>query len=232
MEVKKKLRCHQDEALKKLRLVNEPSVIESSDSEYSSSDESGSRDENYEKESYRAKEKEIKRKQNDNYYRIDFENIKYLTYDTKRDALIEVAEWSKETQIESKLRSPNEIYKSEGDDEKNDPEKTNKENADAAEDEAVDQGKEGILVKQIEYALSKEETQPTITRMKWISFFVFVFYIGFASLFLAMFLNSMAWMIENITLIYQSYDLIENTIYGIFHTRELVLLNNPKYTLL
>jgi hypothetical protein len=37
-------------------------------------------------------------------------------------------------------------------------------------------------------------------------------------------------MNENISLIYDSYNLIENTINSVYHVRELILLNNPKYT--
>ena len=218
-----------EEALNKLKKINEPSVIET-DSEYSSD---SSFDQNIlteNEDQIIAAEKETKRKQNDDYYRIDFENIKFLQYELKKDFIVEVGEWPKESQVDSKCKKPDELQKKEGDNEKDETAGANKENPEGTEEEMVDQGKEGILVKQIEYALSKEETQPTITRMKWFSFFVFLIYIGFASLFLALFLNSMSVMTENVNVIEESYNLIENTIYSIFHTREVVLLNNPKYT--
>jgi hypothetical protein len=138
-------------------------------------------------------------------------------------------DWVKDSQVE--FKKTEDFKKKEEEVVKADQNVEKKENLEGVEEEVVgDQGKEGILIKQIEYALSKEESQPTITRMKWISFFVFLFCVGLASLFLILFLNAMSWVIENVLLIYNTYDLIENTIYGIFHTRELVLLNNPKYT--
>ncbi len=78
--------------------------------------------------------------------------------------------------------------------------------------------------------MSKEENQPTITRMKWVSFIIFIIFISLATVFLLIFLSTLSNIQENIRLIYYSYTLISNKVYSIFHTRELVLLNNPKYT--
>ncbi len=220
-----------EEALKKMAVNREPSISESlEDSDYSSEDYSKEESKDYSEESsISSGDKSAKRKLSDQYFRINFNNIKFLIYDNKKETLIEVTDWVKDSQVEFKKtedfkKKENEEIKSENNGEK-------KENLEGTEEEVVgDQGKEGILIKQIEYALSKEESQPTITRMKWISFFVFLVCVGIASVFLVFFLSAMSWVIENVGLIYNTYDLIENTIYGIFHTRELVLLNNPKYT--
>jgi hypothetical protein len=164
----------------------------------------------------------------EDYYQVNFSNIKFLVYDMKKETLIEMTEWEKESQVDFKK---NEDYKKKDKDDGKNSSSSQKSDKDAnTDEEVVENGKEGILIKQIEYALNKEETQPTITRMKWISFFVFLIYVGLSALFLALFLNAMSWIIENVLMIYNSYDLIENTIYGIFHVRELVLLNNPQYT--
>ena len=48
-----------------------------------------------------------------------------------------------------------------------------KEVVETTEEDALENNKEAVLIKQIEYALNKTENQPTITRMKWISFFIF-----------------------------------------------------------
>jgi hypothetical protein len=66
--------------------------------------------------------------------------------------------------------------------------------------------------------------------MKLISLVIFLTFIALASIFLALFLSTLGRMQENIKLVYHSYTLIINTVYSLFHTRELVLLNNPKYT--
>jgi hypothetical protein len=219
-----------EEALKKIAVNREPTVNESlEESDYSSEDYSKEESKDYSEESSVESEKSAKRRVGDEYFRINFNNIKFLIYDNKKETLIEVTDWVKDSQVEFKKtedfkKKEEEVVKQEQNAEK-------KENLEGVEEEVVgDQGKEGILIKQIEYALSKEESQPTITRMKWISFFVFLICVGIASLFLVLFLNAMSWVIENVLLVYDTYDLIENTIYGIFHTRELVLLNNPKYT--
>jgi hypothetical protein len=230
-----------EEALKKLKLANAEPEVES-DSSYSSDTSFEQNIQSDEPQTVggpvinnvvQAEKETVKRKtqqQDTDWYRVDLETVKFLQYELKKDFIVEVMDWVKESQVEAKCKRPEEgSMKRENEDEKVETADGNKESPEGLEEEAIEQGKEGILVKQIEYALSKEETQPTITRMKWYSFFVFLIYCGFASLFLALFLVSLGVVTENINNVFRSYDLIENTIYSVFHTRELVLLNNPKY---
>lgn len=220
-----------EEALRRLHKIPTDIEVEESSvytSEYSNSVDQSDIVSSESSNSVSVSERVPKKKQNDEYYRINFNNFKFLIYDYKKDALVEVVDWEKESHVEYKK---NEDFKKKDQSEvKTDSSKTAKEKQEVVEEEVNDnQGKEGIIIKQIEYALSKEETQPTITRMKWISFFIFLVFIGIAAVFLALFLNSVTDITENINLVYDIFTLVANTIYGVFHTRELILLNNPKY---
>jgi hypothetical protein len=220
------------EGEKKLKAGQED-LNESGSSNDESSSQSDNRDQsnnvsNLDSEDESGSEKESVVRRIEDYYQVNFSNIKYLVYDMKKETLNEITEWEKESQVEFKKNE--DFKKSDKDEGKNAASSQKSDKEAATEEEVVENGKEGILIKQIEYALNKEETQPTITRMKWISFFVFLIYVGMSAIFLALFLNAMSWIIENVSMVYSSYDLIENTIYGVFHVRELVLLNNPQYT--
>jgi len=142
-----------------------------------------------------------------------------------------VSEWVRESQVEYK-RNEDTRKKSTNSLDKIDKNKINTDQIEKIEEEDNKDslGKENIVIKQIEYALNKEETQPTIVRMKWVSFFVFVVFIGLGAVFMIFFLNSISDATAHINIIYNAYELIQNTVYGIFHTRELILLNNNNYT--
>lgn len=232
-----------DEAIKKIK--KDPTIKESEDSDsQSDSDYSYSQSQSGKSQSEKsisggaAANSNLKKKLNDDYYMVNMNPIKFLIYDFNKETLVEIIDNNKMSQIEIKR---NEDHRK----------KELQENKDGAAKKGVGEaavgqanglletqeeneldafGKEVILIKQIEYALSKEENQPTITRMKWISLLIFIIFIGLASVFLAMFLSTLGSIQENIKLIYNSYTLISNTVYSLFHTRELVLLNNPKYT--
>jgi len=170
-----------------------------------------------------------KKRRNEEYYIVNMLQVKLLFYDHSKECIIEVPDGNKLSQFEAKK---NEDFK------KKDPDIENKytikhslsELGDDSEEDLEDINiKESILIKQIEYTLSKEENQPTITRLKYISFFLFILIIGMTALFLALFLISNNIINENIILINDTFTLIFNTIYGTFHTRELILLDNPKY---
>jgi hypothetical protein len=231
-EVKEAIR---EEAIKKINL--ESSLVESNSSSATNSENS-----NYEEEEESEIEDSVvspnnhflseKHKQNLEYYPVDFNNFKLLTYDYKQNAIVEVTEWIKESQVEYKR---NEDTRKKSDDpinklEKKKNAKDQTEQIEEEEEVKDNQGKENILIKQIEYALNKEETQPTIVRMKWMSFFIFLVYIGLGAVFMIFFLDSILNIKEHINIVYDTYDLIQNSIYGMYHARELILLNNHKYT--
>ncbi len=166
---------------------------------------------------------------------MNLTNIKFFIYDFKKESLNESREHqNKISQVEfkknedySKIKEELIIKDVSAEVKKEVLEANNKGNN---EEDAMEYNRESVLIKQIEYALNKTENQPTITRLKWISFFIFSGIVTLSSLFLYLFLNSVNLMTENITLIYDSYSLVSNTVYSIYHTRELILLNNPRYT--
>jgi len=226
-----------DEAIKKIK--KDPTIKES--------EEESSDSQSYSEYSYSQSQsignsegdKELggnnPKKKIDDYYMVNMAPIKFLIYDFKKETLVEIIGNNKISQVELKR---NEDYKKKEIDEnlKDKDKKVEGGNGEknghleTQEENDLDVfGKEGILIKQIDYALSKEENQPTITRMKWISVIIFIIFIALASVFLGMFLSTLGNIQENIKLIYNSYTLITNTVYSLFHTRELVLLNNPKY---
>lgn len=171
---------------------------------------------------------ENRERKSEDYYQVNLSQIKFLIYDYKKEALIESSEKIKMSQVEFKK---SEDYNKKEELIVKELVVSKKEVLETNEDDPNDStNKEAVLIKQIEYALSKEENQPTITRMRWISFFIFVAFITLSTLFLSMFISSVSLISENIGLVYDSYDLISNTIYSVYHTRELILLNNPKYT--
>jgi len=89
---------------------------------------------------------------------------------------------------------------------------------------------EYILMKQLEYALSKQETAPEITRLRIVSSINFLIIIVIIIIFFAFMILSQNNLQGNINLVSNYFNLILNSISGVFYTRELILLNNPKYT--
>ena len=219
------------DAIKKI--TREKTVIES---EFDSSDNySNSYSDNMENSqsndhSMSQKSMTLKKKSSDEYYHVNMSAIKLLIYDTSKEALVEIDDGNKISQME--MKKNHDHKKKDEEFLTNKPKKSStSEKVDDSEEELEDLNmKEGILIKQIEYALSKEENQPTITFMKYISFFIFLLIITSTGVFLAFFLISNDILTENKNLIYNSFTLIYNTIFGIYHSRELILLNNPKYT--
>jgi len=217
-----------DEANKKLKKENTNNELESvlpSADEYSYSDKfenSGSEISSNNENNNMG----LKQKKNEEYYQVSMESIKLLIYDIKKESLVEAQEQIKISQVELKKT---EDYSNKEELHIKEIEITKKEIVETTDDDSIENNKEAVLIKQIEYALSKEENQPTIIRMKFFSFFIFIGIMSLATLFLYLFLDSVSLINENVVLIYNSYKLIVNTIYSIYHIRELNLLNNPKY---
>ena len=105
-------------------------------------------------------------------------------------------------------------------------ESTNEENASEEENSKID----AVLVKQIEYALRKEEFQPEIMKLKWISFLTYAALIVITSILFSLFISNTNSTRENLKMITDLHQLIANVITGIYFNRELVLYNNEKFT--
>ncbi len=221
-----------EEVSKKLK--KEDSIIEDNSEDFHSNTQ-GSGSGSYEDSessinSIENKNAQFKQKKNEEYYQVKMTNIKFLIYDNKKKSLVEATDQPKISQVELKKNEDySKNYQDELDTKDIQYKKKDAVISEVIEDDSIENNKEAVLIKQIEYALNKAENQPTITRMKWISFFIFGAIITLTSLFLYLFLDSVGLLSENIKLIYNSYNLISNTVYSIYHVRELILLNNPKY---
>jgi hypothetical protein len=89
---------------------------------------------------------------------------------------------------------------------------------------------ENIILKQLEYALTKKETQPDIERMKHVTFTYFISIFVFLIVFIVLFITYQNNIKTNFSIIDNSYQLLTNNLFGLYYTREIILLNNPNYS--
>ena len=167
------------------------------------------------------------------YYKVNFTKIKFILYNFKKNAFLEVEKWDKRDQVEIVTSNePKREYIQEltTDDSMN---KTPGNNISEIPNPTFEQDLESqhkALVNQIEYALQKQETQPSITKMKWVSFFVFLLLMSGGVAILVIIIITLNHIEENIKLVrYSLYLLFLNT-YEAYYIRELTLLNNENYT--
>jgi len=171
----------------------------------------------------------IKNKDPNGYYTVNFTNMKLLCYDFKSGIIKEYPKDDyKISQVEMKK---NEDFKKSDSNSIKKVQETNEKEKLLVNKESLEiTGTESILVKQIEYALTKQENQPTIVRMRWICLIIFVIFLSLTSLFLALFISAENELIQNFDLINYSFQLLYNTVIGVFHVKELTLLMNSRYT--
>ena len=228
-----------DEAEKKIKLKKkdvDPTIEDGENSavdgsqEYSDSGSENELEESSEElKSFTKRSDKSKKKIINDYYHVNMNNLKLLIYDHKSGIIREYTKDEfKVSQVEFKK---NEDFRksdsSEG--KKVDDPGFEKENTVLHDENIETNASESILVKQIEYALSKEEKQPTIIKMKWISIIIFIIILILTCLFLGFFIFVQNDLILNFQMINYSFQLIYNTVIGVFHVKELTLLNNAKY---
>ena len=170
---------------------------------------------------------------NDEYYRVNLSPIKYSIYDYVKLMVVDVPDYKKISQVELKMsgEKENEILKQTPNNQQG---KTTIVRTDITKFVNVDsldsKINQTIIIKQIEYSLGKEETQPSIVRLRIISFIVFIILISIGLSLLYTILYCHKIIKENIILIINSYDLLAYNCLGIYYSKELVLLNNENYT--
>ena len=243
-----------EEAIKKIQNINDNNSFENEEEEEEEEEESfenaSSSLNSSEKNniSFSKKEREkikitlensIKSK-NDDYYKVNMTNIKYSKYDYVKLMVVDVPDYKKISQVETKItgEKENQFYRQNSNQSNNGNNKNNKGknrlktdftkfvNANN-HDSKINQS---IIIKQIEYSLGKEETQPSIIKLRIISFNVFLLLnsIGIALLIAILYCHKI--IKENIILTENSFDLIVLNCKGVYYTRELILLNNENYT--
>ena len=171
---------------------------------------------------------------NDSYYKVDLSKIKYILYNFTRNAFLEVTNWEKIDQVT--LKTSNE-HKKDSNSLSTKEDKSSKHihtknlhNITNKPPETDMEAQQRAIANQIEYALEKEETQPSITKMKWISLFMFTLLLCGGILSLVAILTSLNTLKENIIIIENSLQILLYNSYGLFYVRELTLLNNKYYT--
>ena len=155
-----------------------------------------------------------------NYYQVKCLNeIRFSIYDFKKRRLIEVPKIKRESQVEYKKKEniPNFIQKKK---------KPKREFIEYEEPEETDT----VQVKQIEYALRKEQFQPEIVKLKYVSLGLYLSITILAAILFSIFIKDDKILKENLLIIKNSHDLLQNCINGLYLIRELVLLNNEKYS--
>lgn len=165
----------------------------------------------------------------DDYYFVNMRPIKFLVYDFKSDKLVEISDEFRQSQVEFKkhenFSKPNTRLV------RKQTKRKKKEKKNEEKKEKEDQiNNEYILMKQLEYALSKQETQPEITRLRIVSSINFFIIIAMIIIFFSFMIVSQNNLKDNLNLISNSFSLIINSISGVYYSRELILLNNPSYT--
>jgi len=168
------------------------------------------------------------------YYQVDMSSIIFLIYDHKKNTIVEIKDKNRQSQVEfkkyedSKKMEKLSLIKKQ-------TEKKRKESGLMLEENLAEENNitnnETILLKQIEYALGKEESQPEIIKLKSISFLIFFIIILINILFFVYFLINTNQISNTLDLIDNSYKLISNSLTGVYFIRELLLINNPTYNM-
>ena len=170
--------------------------------------------------------------ENDNYYKVNLSNLHFLMYNFSRNVCSEVKDWEKISQVDSVI---NIQKKSVEKDQKKDiiKKQTQKNDYFTPINKVNTINKEQDIksfFEEIEYSLSKEESQKSIRNLARLSFLIYSFLIVI-SIITLLYINSFLKEIkENSILINNSYLLIVLNSYGIYYCRELILLNNENYT--
>ena len=177
------------------------------------------------KEDIKMPQQEKKVKYEYDYYHVKgLNNMKFLIYDFKKGRLIDVPKIKRESQVEYKKKEgiPNFI---------GGPPKEKIER-DGNDDE--EQENETAEVKRIEYALQKEQFQPEIVKLKWISFIIYIALMSISIILLYLIIIDYKEINENILIINNSRILQTDLLLGLYYIRELTLLsisnnNSSKY---
>ena len=173
-------------------------------------------------------------KPDDDFYKINFSKIKYSVYDFNKGIAIELKDYNKVYEVEKKIQEF--IKKRDSQDNSHNENIINKGTLKGRTNNKINniillpETKESILLKEIEYALTKEDVHESITRFNKISLLVFILIIGIGFISLYYILYSIKLIKMNSELIINSYLLLIYNSLGIYYTKELVLLNNENYT--
>jgi len=152
------------------------------------------------------------------YYHVkSLNDIKFLIYDFKYNKLIDIKKLKRESQVEYKKKEKLPIMLKK---------QKKEEIKEYIEDEEID----SVQSKKIEYALRKEEFQPEIIKLKYLSIIIYLTYMILMIVLLIILYKNDKKVKEYLKIIEENHLLNCNMIYGLNLIRELTLLNNEKYT--
>ena len=151
------------------------------------------------------------------YYHVKgLNNMRFLIYDFKKGRLIDVPKIKRESQVEYKKKEgiPNFI----GGPPKEKVERDGNDDDDEQENETAE-------VKRIEYALQKEQFQPEIVILKYISFCIYAALMAISIILLYLIISNYKEINEIILVINNSRILQTDLALGLYNIRELTLLS-------
>ena len=182
----------------------------------------------------------------ENYYKVNFDKIKFSVYDFKRKMFVE-RHYEKISQVDLKKRENHHKRQSsvfddpslEGDLNDNYKRDNNKPRSSSYLSGNISiinqldalslKDKKIILIKQIESSLSKQDSHSELASFQIFGCIFFIIVIGFIIGFAITFTKTKSFLNENFNMIKYSYNLITLTLNSLAHIRELILLSNDRY---
>lgn len=165
----------------------------------------------------------------DDYYKVNLQNIKLSIYSYAQKTIVEVANYTKKSQVERKMNQQEDDYQTE-----NTQMQTSKsiKKIDLFQDSEKNNmiNQEQLLTQQIKYALSKKEAQPTIIKLRWVVVSIILFTLLFGSIWLGLLINAKLIIDNNFYLIKFSYRLLINCLISHAYIRDLTILQHENYT--
>jgi hypothetical protein len=177
------------------------------------------------------------------YYHVScISDIKFSIYDFKQRRLLDIPCIKRESQVEykkteicSKIHSTlqNKLDNTNPNDNSINNYYTNNSkantNATNSNNNNTDNQLNPVIIRQIEYALRKEEFQPEIIKIRWISIITVLTLTTISIVLFYLILSNIKDTKENFHMISDLHALISNIITGIYYIRELTLLYNHSY---
>jgi hypothetical protein len=174
-----------------------------------------------------------KPKVEDEYYKVNYSRIKFLKYDYSKNMLTEVKDYEKISQVEKRMQEGK--LKKDGEESNNQEINLTQNNFSINTNQNIKIGNDitnsdNPLIKEIEYALKKQESQESIYLLNKMSFIAFILLISMGIISLYYILNSADKVKKIGNLVTNSYRLLILNSVGVYYIKELILLNNENYT--
>ena len=172
----------------------------------------------------------------DTYYNIKcLDKIKFSIFDFKKMKMIEIPKIKRESQVEYRKKEYLPIFATSRNTRHDSGEAISKQSKQSIlhkekeQDDIENKALDFALIKQIEFALQKEESQPEMFKLKWISFLTFIAMLIISIIILVFLTSAFSQTKNNYSVVYDNHELINNLLSGLFFIQELSLLNTPNF---